>query len=116
MTQTKYLGEVDVDVVNHPKYSKFQPSDWAMLFITKYGQIDGEHHKSWVLDQVARILKGTPVIVRLASWANGEKEYRFWLDNPNDDYVNWVIKMKGDYIKTADYEGFEYDYYEGIPP
>jgi hypothetical protein len=28
----------------------------AIDFIVKYGGIDGAHHKTWVLDQVVRIL------------------------------------------------------------
>ena len=40
----------------------------AMELIERYGQIDGDHHKAWVLDQVARVLKG-------------------------DDYEAWVIEM-----------------------
>ena len=28
----------------------------AMEVIMRYGQIDGDHHKAWVIDQVSRIL------------------------------------------------------------
>ena len=63
MKEHKYLGEFPVDVATHPEYSKYTQADWAMLFIGKYGKIDGGHHKTWVLDQVARILKGTPAVV-----------------------------------------------------
>jgi len=30
----------------------------ALSLIFQYGQIDGAHHKAWVLDQVARVLAG----------------------------------------------------------
>ena len=53
----KYLGETVVDVNTHPEYSKYTNVDWAMLFIEKYGGIDGDHHKAWVLDQATRCLK-----------------------------------------------------------
>jgi hypothetical protein len=42
-----------------------------MSIIEKYGQIDGDHHKAWVIDQIARIIKG-------------------------DDYGTWVEEMKAD--------------------
>ena len=72
----KYLGEFPVDVSKHPEYSKWTPADWAMVFIEKYSGIDGDHHKTWVFDQVARILKGDArlaviPIVAVTSYAIG---------------------------------------------
>lgn len=86
----KYLGEEGVDINIHPIYSKYGPNDWAMEFITRYGWIDGAHHKTWVLDQVARILLGTPVIVTKAKWDDGNEEYRIVLDSPSEAYITWA--------------------------
>lgn len=58
----------------------------AMSFIEQYGQIDGDHHKTWVLDQVARALKG-------------------------DKYEAWVVEMM-DGEDGPDTYGYE----EGIAP
>ena len=109
-----YLGELVIDVKIHPVYSTYTPSDWAMLFIEMYGQIDGGHHKQWVLDQVARILKGTEVKVTLARWDNGNEEYRFNLvEEGSPAYADWVIEMLGD----IDEDGcHEYGYDKGSPP
>ena len=63
-----YLGEFPVKL-SETEFADFKEQDWAVYFLEMYGQIDGEHHKSWVLDQVARILKHTPVIVKEARWA-----------------------------------------------
>lgn len=41
----------------------------ALNLIERYGGIDGEHHKTWVIDQVARALLG-------------------------DRYDAWVVEMK----------------------
>ena len=60
-----YLGEFSVELEN-TIFKSFTPADWALYFIAMYGQIDGAHHKQWVLDQVARILNGTTVIVKIA--------------------------------------------------
>lgn len=78
------------------------------------GQIPGAHHKTWVLDQVARVLSGTPVIVSLARWGNGHSEYRFATGEPSQDYLNWVEEMRGGY-NPATYD-FEYDYDVGTAP
>jgi hypothetical protein len=105
-----YLGEFPVDITTHPKYSKYTPADWAMLFIGKYSSIDGDHHKSWVFDQVARILKGTPVVVVEARWGNNHSEYRFTVANlPSEEYREWVKQMT-----SGVNEGYDWD--EGIAP
>lgn len=110
---TAYLGSTPVDVSTHHQFSGFTPTDWAMLFIEMYGQIDGGHHKAWVLDQVARILKGTPVLVELAQWSDGQQEYRFSVSpEVTPEYEKWVRQQLGDYIGDE----YEYDYDEGIAP
>jgi hypothetical protein len=107
-----YLGETPVDVGTHPEYSTYQPSDWAMLFIEKYGQIDGEHHKTWVLDTVSRILMGTPVVVVKARWSNGQEEDRFWLAEPSKEYLDW----REDMLCRDENGDPQYGYDEGIAP
>lgn len=61
-------------------------------------------------------MKDTKVIVKLAKWDDGLEEYRFWLDEPSQKYLEWVEEMKGPWVKTENYEGREYDYDEGIAP
>jgi len=111
----KYLGEFEVDIKNTP-YAKYSKVDWAMKYNFNYGGIDGSHHKTWVLDQMSRILKGTPVIVTLAKWDDGKEELRFNTGEPSKAYLKWVKKYKGKYIESEDYTGYEYNYDEGIAP
>ena len=108
-----YLGQVPVDIKDTP-YAEHTPKDWAMEFIGSYGQIDGDHHKTWVLDQAARILHGTPVIVEKASWDDGTVEFRFWTQEPpSNEYFEWVEIMLGD---TEEDGEREYSYDVGIAP
>lgn len=110
----KYLHTKNVDIKKTP-YADYDKCDWMMYFIERYGQIDGDHHKSWVLDQVARIHNNVKVIVKLAQWKKEDgsihSEYRVWLDEPTQEYLNWVVEMKDgeDGPET-------YTYYEGIAP
>lgn len=97
----KYLGEFDTDV-----YDKMSKTELIMLYVTSYGGIDGDHHKTWVIDQVARIALGTKVIHKIAKWDNGEEDHRFRLDTPSKKYLKWV--------KEAEDDGYEID--EGIAP
>lgn len=102
-----YLGQFDVDIKD-TEFKDYTKENWALYFIERYGQIDGDHHKLWVLDQVARILNGVPVIVKQARWKNGHKEYRVWLHpHPTEAYSDWVMMMV---------EGGEYEYNLGIAP
>ena len=95
-------------------FDGFEPSDWALEYIARYGGIDGEHHKAWVLDQIARILNGTPVIVKLMEWSSGETEYRFSTGKPSKKYLSFGEEMKGEINpETGD---TEYDYDYGVAP
>ncbi len=108
-----YLGEFDVEIKDTP-YANYTPNDWVLEYLFRYSQIEGEHHKQWVLDQTARILNGTKVIIKLAKWAHGEQEYRFWLDEPSQEYLDWIKLYRGEYNEEEEY--YEYDYNEGIAP
>ena len=101
-----YLGDIEVESLIDTPYENFGPTEWAMEFL-ELGQIDGEHHKTWVLDQVARVLKGTPVLVRLARWEGGYSEYRCSTGDPSQDYLDWVNYMRDD---------DKYNYDEGTAP
>lgn len=109
-----YLGETLVESTNGTPYEGFTPQDWAMRYIEAYGSIDGGHHKQWVLDQVVRILKGTPIILKLAKWNNGEQAYRYNTGEPSEAYLAWAKEMLGEYDEEE--ETYEYDYDEGIAP
>lgn len=54
----------------------------ALKFAWQYGQIDGSHHKMWVIDQMVRALCGS------------ENEYAKWVETyemplSNEDYYKW---------------------------
>ena len=83
-----YQGERDV-TDKHPH----TPTEAAMRFVEMYGQIDGEHHKAWVLDQVARALSDAPIEVREASWSDGTTELRYSLGT-SPVYEAWVATME----------------------
>ena len=87
-----YLGEkvVPFQRLQRTPFRGFDRERWALYFVGNYGQIDGDHHKAWVLDQVARILLGTPVVVKLASWSDGLTEWRVETGRPSKAYLSWL--------------------------
>ena len=61
----------------------------ALDFIMRYGGIDGDHHKTWVIDQVVRALHNVPVTVTRRSWSDGS--FRDDVEqSTNEAYENWV--------------------------
>lgn len=107
-----YLGQTPINI-SQTEYKDFTLQQWAIEYIGRYGGFDGAHHKDWVLDQVARILHGTPIFIEEAKWSNGESELRFRTGDPSKDYLEWVREMQGE----MDEEGeTEYEYNEGIAP
>ena len=111
--EMKFLGETIVDIESTP-FKGYTPQDWALHYIETYGQHDGGHHKQWTMDQIARILKDTTVVIELAKWSNGEQEYRISTGEPSKKYLDWVKYMMGAY--DEEYEEYEYTYDEGIAP
>ncbi len=54
----------------------------ALDLAWRYGQIDGSHHRLWVIDQMVRVLCGN------------EEEYKKWVDKytepiEDSDYYEW---------------------------
>jgi len=108
-----YLGDFEINIETHPEFSTYTREDWAMYFITLFSGIDGSHHKDWLIDQIARILKGTPMVVVEAQWDNGYSEYRVSTGDPSEEYLEWVQEMLGEVDEDGEYE---YSYDEGIAP
>jgi len=84
-----YLGEKVIDT-HTTKYAMYSRLDWINFWFKQYQYIDGEHHKTWLIDQIARILKGTPIILKIAEWSGGKKEERFSLGEPPQKYWDWI--------------------------
>lgn len=85
-----YLGEKILTDLKDTDFAGHGAEAWALEHVGRYGGHDGDHHKQWVLDQVVRILCGTPVGVREASWDDGLVEHRFETGEPTDAYRAWV--------------------------
>jgi len=103
-----YLGEETIDI-SKTEYSMYSKEDWVLMWIERYSGIDGSHHKDWLIDQIARIVKGTKIILKVNSWDNGHikhKEERFSLEDPPEEYWEWVVEMKDgeDGPDTYDYD------------
>jgi hypothetical protein len=113
-----YLGTVEVDI-STTEYKDYTPTDWALMFIYMYGQIDGAHHKQWVLDQVTRILNDAPVYITEARWEYPDNpetenliEHRFNVGT-SEKYEQWVKNYEGE---IDEYGDSEYSYDDGIAP
>jgi hypothetical protein len=103
-----WIGETPVALEDSP-YKDWDSIRLAMYYIESYGQIDGAHHRAWVLDQVAKVLKGGQIVnLRKAEWTDHPPEYRFDVSE-TQEYLDWVKAMKGE-------DEEEYDYDHGIAP
>ena len=103
----KFLGETVLDI-HKTEYAMYSREGWVLFWIRKYSI---SNHEQWLVDQIARILHGTKVIVSLAKWDDGQEEYRFVLAKPTPQYLKWVEEMR-DGENGAD----TYDWDTGIAP
>lgn len=88
----EYLGGTIITDLTNTPFENYSQIDWAMYFITLYGQLDDVRYKATVIDNVARVLKGSKVVLSLHTWDNGESEYRVELI-PSSEYKDWVNSM-----------------------
>lgn len=51
----------------------------ASEILYRWGQIDGDHHKAWVIDQVLRTLCGCEFDFELGYCPTGNQEYMDWI-------------------------------------
>lgn len=54
------------------------PVEQALEIAVRYGGIDGEHHKTWVIDQMVRALAGDGYKALVADACNGPEGPNTW--------------------------------------
>jgi hypothetical protein len=84
--------------------------DGALDVAVRYGGIDGDHHKAWVIDQMVRHLTGCPT-EKLAAIDCRGNSYEFDGLGKSDEYVKLVAEAC-DGEDGAD----TYTWNEGIAP
>jgi hypothetical protein len=65
----------------------------AIAIAIKYGGIDGDHHKAWVIDQMVRCLTGCPVVEEVAKDCRGD-EYTYESLGESKEYLDLVKAAK----------------------
>ncbi len=82
----------------------------ALDFAVRYGGIQGDHHKAWVIDQMVRALTGCPEVEASAVDCNG-LPYTYTKQGESEEYLKLVAEAK------AGEDGPNtYDWNEGITP
>lgn len=106
-----YLGETIVPVEQSP-FAHYTKERWALFFIEDLGDYDGEHHKAYALDQVARVLLGSPIVIKRAQWSDYKAEWRITVGEPSEAYKAWELSRRRPNGGDED----EYEYDKGIAP
>jgi hypothetical protein len=66
------------------------PIQRALAYAVRYGGIDGDHHKAWVIDQMVRALTGCPTVEKTAS--SYGKLYTYSAQGESDEYKQLVAE------------------------
>lgn len=82
----------------------------ALAVAMRYGGIDGDHHKAWVIDQMVRALTGCPIVRREAKDYRGQP-YVFDDYGKSDEYKTFVAAARDGEDGPETYE-----WREGTPP
>ncbi len=71
------------------KDAKQKAIDKAIKLAVRFGQIDGLHHKQWVIDQMVRALTMCPEVRVVAVDGNGA-EYSYVMLGESEAYIDIV--------------------------
>lgn len=82
----------------------------ALDYAVRYGGVDGDHHKAWVIDQMVRALTGCPIVRRTGIDTHGA-EYVYDGQGESEEYRALVA-----HAKDGDDGPESYDWNEGIAP
>ena len=104
----RYLGQFQI---KPPAGTDVSPAALALSLIGRYGGYDGEHHKTWVLDQVARILNGAPITWYERRWERDNHREQDFTVGTCARYQGWVRDLK-----NGEDGPDTYHYSEGIAP
>ena len=67
--------------------------DNALKLAVKYGGIDGDHHKAWVIDQMVRELTGCPTVQQEGTSAHGKK-YTYGALGESEEYRKLIREAR----------------------
>lgn len=63
----------------------------ALEYAAKYGMIEGDHHREWIIDQMVRALTGCPMVTLRSMDAYG-KPYKYENQGMSEAYREFVKK------------------------
>lgn len=82
----------------------------ALSYAHQYAQIDGAHHKAWVIDQMVRALTGCPMVARGGYDSRGN-HFSYEAQGESEEYLEFVREH------NAGEDGPDtYEWDEGIAP
>jgi hypothetical protein len=96
-------------------YFTFTETDMAALedrikkALELASNVDGAHHKQWIIDQMVRALTGCPLVERQSR----DGSYTYETQGESEEYLAWRRAYEGDEDEDGDHE---YEWDEGIAP
>jgi len=75
------------------KEGEFQNrNEKALKYAERFGSVQGDHHRAWVIDQMVRALLGCPMKERKLIGVNG-KVYISTSQGESAEYQAWVLAI-----------------------
>jgi len=103
----EYIGTFSVDQATHPDFKDKTAVDWAVEFAVDGILNDSTRVKHQKLDDIARVLKGTPVDVVEKRWDDGTIEHVPTLGAPSEDYISLRQELAN--------QGYSFQLDDGLP-
>ena len=81
----------------------------ALAIALRYGGIDGDHHKAWVIDQMVRALTGCPMVPK--RMVSDGKPYTYDVQGESKAYAAFVAEAR-----IGDDGPDTYEWWVGVAP
>lgn len=82
----------------------------ALVFARRYGEIDGGHHKAWVIDQMVMALTGCP-LEKVSAVDTRNQQYEYDSQGKSEEYLAFVAAHN-----SGEYGPNTYEWDEGVAP
>lgn len=107
----------DNDVCNEACDSPERRIARAKELAFSYAQIDGSHHKMWVIDQMLKALCGSPLLVENATDYKGQP-YSYQYQANSIEYDEFINEYRGELTEDAMWgePTYEYEWDDGCAP
>lgn len=98
------LSETIITNLTNTPFDGYGPLNWIEYYVSRYGNIYGNHHQTWLNVEVMKLRFGIVPEVKLAKFDNHHAdEWRVHINTTNAAYNTWLTSLDEDVENEGTY-------------